>query len=500
MAQFVKLAPEELKALRTVDSRLVSYNVEMTEVTGGTFWKAYTPEQIAGTEKFPAITGFHELAGLMQWYDPIDTTNPRLIKLAKELGPAWMRVSGTWATKTYYDFDGKGLPESGWQNRMTREQWVNIIKFADTIGAKLLISVANCEGLHAAEEPWNPSQAELIFNLSKELGHPIDAVEFTNEPNMMEITGFPAGYTAEHFRRDQDLFHKWVRENHPGTLIVGPCTTDSQAIKMGPDEAMGGAGIADAVGNCATTDELMEGCTEKLDVFSYHYYNGISERLESVMPDAHWPADMAISESYLAMAGRCARVFAPFRDKYCPGGQMWVTESGDAGGGGNTWGSTYMDVLRTLNELGDFASVTDGVIFHNTLASSDYGFLQHGTFEPRPNYFAVLLWNTLMGTTVYDTGIEAAEGKRVYCHSRRDGKAGFAYLVINNAEEATTVEIPGTAEVYALTGSNGLRSGTMCLNGKELVLGENDALPELTPVTAEGTVEVAPGSCTFIVI
>ena len=500
MAEFVKLKADGLQALRTVDARLVSYNVEMTEVTGGTFWKAYTPEQIAGTEKFPPITGFHEMAGLMQWYDSIDTTNPRLIKLAKELGTAWMRVSGTWATKTYYDFADTGVVPEGYQNRMTKDQWVNIIKFADTIGAKLLISVANCQGLHSAEEPWNPSQAELIFNLSKELGHPIDAVEFTNEPNMMEITGFPAGYTAAHFRRDQDLFHKWVRENHPGTLIVGPCTTDSAAIKMGPDEAKGGAGIADAVGTCATTDELMDGCTEKLDVFSYHYYNGISERLESVMPDAHWQAEQATCEQYLAMAGRCARVFAPFRDKYVPGGQMWVTESGDAGGGGDTWASTYLDVLRTLNELGDFASVTDGVIFHNTLASSDYGFLQHGTFEPRPNYFAVLLWTRLMGNTVFASGEAIREGAHVYAHSRKDGQDGYAYLIINNSAEVTTVELPKEATAYVLEGRDGLRSRVMTLNGRDLVLGENDELPCLRGKIAEGKLEVPAMACAFVVL
>ena len=501
MAQNIKLEIGNLEVLRTINPRMMSYNVEMTEVTGGTFWKAYTPGQIAGTEKFPPIKGFHEMAGLMQWYDPIDTTNPRLIKLAKELGPAWMRVSGTWATKTYYDFDGKGLPAEGWQNCMTKDQWVRIIKFADTIGAKILISVANCEGLHHADEPWNPSQAELIFNLSKELGHPIDAVEFTNEPNMMEMTGFPAGYKPEHFRRDQDLFHKWVRENHPGTLIVGPCTTDGNALKMGPDDAKGGGGIADVMYSCST-DELMEGCTEKLDVFSYHYYNGISERLEAVMPTAHWQADQTLSEAYLSMAGRCARVFAPYRDKYVPGGEMWVTESGDAGGGGNTWGSTYMDVFRTLNELGEFASVTDGVIFHNTLASSDYGFLKHGTFVPRPNYFAVLLWQQLMGTTVYNSGIEIAEGAHVFCHSRKDGKDGCVYLVINNSKtDVTTVELPKDAVQYTLAGKDGLRSTVMTLNGRDLVLGENDELPCLCgeEVTA-GKVELAPATCTFFVL
>ena len=501
MAQNIVLQASGLEKLREVNPRLMSYNVEMTEVTGGTFWKAYTPGQIEGTEKFPPIKGFEEMAGLMQWYDPIDTTNPRLIKLAKDLGPAWMRVSGTWATKTYYDFDGKGLPAEGWQNCMTKEQWVNIVKFADAIGAKILISVANCEGLHSTEEPWNPSQAELIFNLSKELGHPIDAVEFTNEPNMMEMTGFPRGYKPEHFRRDQDLFHKWVRENHPDTLVVGPCSTDSSAIQMGPGGGdKGGAGIADIMYSC-TTDELLEGCTEKIDVFSYHYYNGISERLESVMPMAHWQADQTLSEPYLAMAGMCARAFAPFRDKYVPGGEMWVTESGDAGGGGNTWGSTFMDVFRTLNELGDFASVTDGVIFHNTLASSDYGFLKHGTFEPRPNYFAVKLWNDLMGTTVYNSGIAIQEGAHVFCHSRKDGKEGCCYLVINNSKtDVTTVELPGEAKAYVLAGKDGLRSRIMTLNGRDLVLGENDELPCLCGETVSGTVELAPATCAFFVL
>ena len=495
----IQLELGNLETLRTVNPRLMSYNVEMTEVTGGTFWKAYTPEQIAGTEKFPPITGMHEIAGLMQWYDPIDTTNPRLIKLAKELGPAWMRVSGTWATKTYYDFEGTGVTPEGYQNRMVKDQWVNIIKFADAIGAKILISVANCEGLHHTEEPWNPSQAELIFNLSKELGHPIDAVEFTNEPNMMEGTGFPAGYKPEHFRRDQDLFHKWIRENHPGTLIVGPCTTDSSVLQMGPDDK-GGAGIADVMYSC-TTGELMDGCTEKLDVFSYHYYNGISERLEAVMPSMHWQADQAHTEDYLAMAGNIARAFVPYRDKYVPGGEMWVTESGDAGGGGDTWASTYLDVLRTLNELGGFATVTDGVIFHNTLASSDYGFLQHGSFVPRPNYFAVLLWQQLMGTTVYDSRIAIQEGAHVYCHSRKDGKDGCVYLVINNSlEKATTVALPKEAVAYALAGRDGIRSRVMTLNGRDLILGENDELPDLSGETVSGTVEVAPGGCTFFVL
>lgn len=501
MGQTVKLLPE-LSVIRTVNDKLMSYNVEFTEVTGGTFWKAYTPEQIAGTEKF-SVGGAgniaEAMASLMQVYSPIDLYNEKLRKLAKEFGPVWVRVSGTWATKTYYDFEGTGVTPEGYQNRLTKEQWIGVLDFVKAIGAKLLISVANCEGLHAHDEPWNPSQAEKIFALSKEYGVPIDAAEFVNEPNMLDITGFPPGYTAEDYVRDQDIFFKWLRENYPDTLCVGPCNTGGT---MGDTDAeFTGGGVELLSGSMASCDDLMNGATEPLDVYSYHYYNGISERLEAVMPSMHWASDKVLTESYLKVAPINAELNVPYRDKYCPNGEMWVTESGDAGGGGDTWASTYVDVFRTLNELGTFTTITDGVIFHNTLASSDYGFLKHGTFDPRPNYFAVLLWNRIMGTTVYDTKEEIREGAHVFAHSRRDGKDGIAYLVINNSEiDATTLILPKAAEVYKLSADT-LRGTVMKLNGRELVLGENNELPDLSPVIVEaGELTLAPAEIVFVVM
>ena len=93
MARFVVLDSSKLTPEREIDDRLVSYNVEMTEVTGGTFWKAYTEAQIDGTEEFPVIKDWSNMSNLQQWYEPIDTKNPRLIKLAKELGTVF-RVRG----------------------------------------------------------------------------------------------------------------------------------------------------------------------------------------------------------------------------------------------------------------------------------------------------------------------------------------------------------------------------------------------------------------------
>ena len=40
----------------------------------------------------------------------------------------------------------------------------------------------------------------------------------------------------------------------------------------------------------------------------------------------------------------------------------------------------------------------------------------------------------------------------------------------------------------------------MCLNSKELLLGENDVLPEHAAKRVSGKIELAPGECAFIVV
>jgi len=88
------------------------------------------------------------------------------------------------------------------------------------VDGKLLVSIANCPGIHAADEPMPFEQADLLFRTSKEYGVPIAAAEFTNEPNMMAMSGLPQGYTAEDHARDHDIFGLWLKENYPELPIV----------------------------------------------------------------------------------------------------------------------------------------------------------------------------------------------------------------------------------------------------------------------------------------
>lgn len=483
----IKISTQKLSELHQMDPYFQSYNVEMTEVTGGTFWKAYTKEQIEGKEEFKSSMDFRSM---MDVYPPIDLTNERLRVLTKALGPAYMRVSGSWASGTYYDFDGStegNIPE-GYTAVLTKEQWTGVLDFAKAVDAKILTSLANTEGAHREDGTWNEEQAKLLWDYSRDYGVPIAAAEFMNEPNTVTLGGAPKGYTPADFGRDQDLFFRFIRENYPETILVGPSAC-ADSIGVGPTVPF----------KVYSTKELLQYCHEKPQAFSYHCYYGISER--GAVMGGHWSAEDSLSEEYLSITDKACNYYGKIRDEYAPNAPMWVTETGDAGCGGNTWGSTFLDTFRYVDQMGRFNKNTQGILFHNTLTASDYGLLDSKTHEPRPNYWGALLWANLVGTKVYDTHEPIREGVHLYAHSRKDGKAGYVYILINNSKtEKTFVEIPAKVERYTLSAAH-LRSREVLLNGKPLTLEGECTLPELNAATEEaGIIELAPATITFLVI
>ena len=115
----VTVTPSRMQRVKTVDERYQSYNVEMLEVTGGKFWRPYGPE-LDAVLKQPAPAAASSSGdtpagmnpGLYEYRPPLDLTNPRLRKLAAALGPAYVRVSGTWANTTYLPGDRQGAGQS----------------------------------------------------------------------------------------------------------------------------------------------------------------------------------------------------------------------------------------------------------------------------------------------------------------------------------------------------------------------------------------------------
>ena len=489
----IHLQREGLRVLRRMNPLLVSYNVEMAEVTGGTFWKEYTKAQIRGEEPYQAE---ESADSAMQVYDPVNLYENTLRTLAKALGPCYIRVSGSWCTTTYVDPDGEtdGKIPEGYQNILTREQWIGVLDFVRAVEGKLLVSAANCEGNHRAHEPWDSRQMVRLLDFSRAYGVPVEAAEFTNEPNGYNMTGTPKGYSPEDFGRDQDSFFRLLQEDYPEITTVGP-SANFDPIEDTPYAVY----IQHEMFHAYSTETLMRAAAIRPEVFSYHLYYGLSER--GAVFGGHWDADQALSEEYLNTAEKVFRYYEPIRDAFVPGGEIWITEEGDAACGGNTWAPTFLEAVRLADVFGRFSRHTNGIIFHNTLAASAYGFLDQRTHLPRPSYWIAWLWKHLMGDVVYDAGEPIREGAHVYAHSRRDGREGIACAVINNSlREKTRLLLPDNALVWEVT-APAPRSEQIFLNGKELLYDAENGFPSMEGKHVEaGEYFLPPVSIAFIIV
>lgn len=63
---------------------------------------------------------------------PVDLTNPRVRQLARHLGPAYVRISGTGANSTYLPAwrETVSAPPTGFNQVLTRDQWRGVVTCA----------------------------------------------------------------------------------------------------------------------------------------------------------------------------------------------------------------------------------------------------------------------------------------------------------------------------------------------------------------------------------
>ena len=487
------LTPTNMVRISTVDERYQSFNIEMVEVTGGRFWRPYGKELDEFLKAQPSANPADRDGALYRQRAPIDLTNPRLGKLAAALGPAYLRVSGTWANTTYFQNseNAAGNPPAGFNGVLTRRQWKGVVDFARAVDARIVTSFATGAGTRDAAGVWTPTQANQFVAYTKSIGGNIAAAEFMNEPNIAEMGGAPKGYDAAAYARDLAAFGAFARQAAPSTAILGPGSV-GEGIQLMP---------AGAVKDPLKTEDLLKAAGPAFDAFSYHFYGAVSKRCAGMAPEAGTAPEDALSEQWLARTSSVEAFYAGLRDRYAPGKSLWVTETADAACGGNPWGSTFLDSFRYLDQLGRLARSGVQVVAHNTLAASDYGLLDENTFAPRPNYWSAVLWRRLMDRTVLDPGASPSPALHLYAHCLRGYPGGVAVLAINTGQKpAQSVQIPTDSERYTLT-ARSLEDTRVELNGKELKLSATDELPALIGTHLKpGAVTLAPLSITFLAI
>jgi hypothetical protein len=303
--------------------------------------------------------------------------------------------------------------------------------------------------------------------------------------------GAPKGYDAADYGRDVKLFHTFIKEAEPVLIFLGPGSVGEGTMILPTNMPM----------KMPSSADLLTATGPVFDAISYHSYGGVSSRCASMGAGAGTTADAALSDEWLAKAGKIEDFYAGVRDQFEPGKPLWLTETAQTACGGDRWASTFLDSFRYLNQLGLLARRGVQVQMHNTLAASDYGLLDEKTYEPRPNYWSALLWHRLMGTTVLNPAASAAPGLHVYAHCLAGQPGGVAILAINaNRDASQVLDLPIPSNRYTLTAKN-LQDKTVMLHGAELQLTASDDLPALEgTATAAGPVTLAPASITFLAV
>lgn len=477
------IAPAHMQKLGTVDPRFVSYNIEMVEVTGGRFWKPYSTEE--GARQDPKVASPNpssQISDLLKYRPPIDLANPRLRNLAKEIGPAYVRVSGGWANRTYFqDNDNSPLkqPPVGFEDVLTRAEWKGVIEFARAARAQIVTSFAISPGTRDPDGNWMPTQAKAFLDYTKAQRGRIVAAEFVNEPDIAVRQGAPAGYDAVAFARDIKIFMPFFRSQLPKSLLLGPGTG--------------------TVGN----EEVLKLTGSIFDVFSYHFYGAASRRCTAIarFRGRGITIDQVLSPEWLGRTDQAEASNASLRDTYLPGKPIWLTETAEAACGGDTFAGQFADTFRFLNQFGTLARKGVQVVMHNTLTGSDYGLIDEKTLQPRPNYWAAVLWNRTMGTTVLDPETKNEDAFRIYAHCMKQARGGVVLLALNTDEkEEHNLEERVSGDRFTLTAPD-LTSTIVMLNGRELKANPNGPLPSIQgqPFRA-GLVRLPPRSITFLTI
>ena len=348
-AQTAQLTPSTMPRVGTVDERYQSYNVEMLEVTGGRFWKPYGPELETALRQpapTPAASSGQTPSGmnpaLYEYRPPLDLTNARLRKLAAALGPAYVRVSGTWANTTYFPEteQAPANPPPGFGGVLTHQQWRGVVDFSRAINADIVTSFATGVGARNSAGFWTPDQARRWLDFTRAAGGRIAAAEFMNEPTLAAMGGAPEGYDAAAHEHDFKIFHAFAKQAAPDMMILGPGSVGDTTGDWGVISGYGGTAIL------KTRDLLAAIQPADVDAFSYHHYGAVSLRCA---PASQTTPEAGLTEGWLGRTDQTLAFYRRLRDEFEPGRPFWNTETADAACGGNPWANTFLDTFRYLD-------------------------------------------------------------------------------------------------------------------------------------------------------
>ncbi|XP_029465962.1 inactive heparanase-2 isoform X2 [Rhinatrema bivittatum] len=190
---------------------------------------------------------------------------------------------------------------------------------------------------------------------------------------------------------------------------------------------------------------------------------------------------------------------------YAPGKKIWL------GGVGTAWArdtnnlsDTYAAGFLWLNTLGMSANQGIHVVIRHSFFAHGYNHLVDQNFNPLPDYWLSLLYKRLVGPKVLAIHVAGLQRKprpgrvirdklRIYAHCTSYQNINYVrgsitLYIINLHRSRKKIKLAGTlrdkiVHQYLLqpSGTEGLQSKAVQLNGQPLVMVDDGTLPELKP-------------------
>ncbi|PWA42308.1 glucuronidase 3 [Artemisia annua] len=451
----------------------------------------------------------------------VDLNNKIFQNAIKAFSPLKIRLGGTLQDKVVYQTENNPKPCVGFTKNtsvlfgfndgcLPLSRWDQLSNFFRDTGAEIIFGLNALAGKTvvsgSAVGPWDSANAESLIRYTVKKNYTMYAWELGNE---LSGSGVGTKVAASQYAFDTMTLKNIVQEIYEGVepkpRIIAP------------------GGFFDA----NWFKEFIDKTPETLDIITHHIYNlgpGVDQHL----------VEKILDPSYLDGEADTFKQLQNILKTSITSASAWVGEAGGAyNSGHNLVTNAFVFSFWYLDQLGMSSVYNTKTYCRQTLIGGNYGLLNTTTFEPNPDYYSALLWHRLMGRKVLSTNFTGTKKIRAYAHCAKESK-GITLLLIN-LDNTTRVEVNlslnntwivhklksghhhhhwrkgyrprgsmiggiNSREEYHLTAKNrNLHSQVMMLNGNELTVDANDAIPPLEPVHVNSSepISVAPYSIVF---
>ena len=102
------------------------------------------------------------------------------------------------------------------------------------------------------------------------------------------------------------------------------------------------------------TEDMLKATGPVFDAFSYHFYGTVSRRCTGPLgPKVGMSPEGVLSAAWLQRNITVEEFYAKLRDVHLPEKLLWLTETGEAGCGGDPWASQFLYSFRFMRVLPD---------------------------------------------------------------------------------------------------------------------------------------------------